>query len=136
VSYLITKNGLVECPVKNCVGQKHGNYGITDAVGYMKFSPNGNYLATTVYDAASTFSFELFGFNNQSGELNLKNKAYLFIPYGLEFSPDSKLLYVIERNGNVSQFDVESVDISSSKRTITSATKDILKAAQIGSNGK
>lgn len=97
-SYLITPAGLNPTPVKSKTGSIHTGANGINALGQMKLSPNGRSLALAI-TAANTVEFFLF--DNQSGKIELIEsfkppyKAQEG-PYGVEFSPNSKLLYVSE----------------------------------------
>lgn len=80
--------------VSSHIGSVHQGLGETNnAVGYMKFSPDGNKLALTVYGSGI---IELFDFDRATGMVtNAISSGPVFAEaYGIEFSPDSKYLYV------------------------------------------
>jgi gliding motility-associated-like protein len=64
-------------------------------VGYMKASPDGKKLAIAI---SGSRKIELFNFNNMTGGITFAASYVVADPemytYGVEFSPDSKLLYV------------------------------------------
>ncbi|MFY9241464.1 MAG: T9SS type B sorting domain-containing protein [Polaribacter sp.] len=69
----------------------------TSKAGAMKVSPDGKYIAVADYGETN---IDLYNFNNETGEISLKEKIFtttsLGSPksaYGLEFSADSKILY-------------------------------------------
>ncbi len=94
-TFKITKNG-VSLPTVTSVGP------IIDsdkkAQGYLKISPDGKTLAMAVDDPTGNY-VELFNFNDATGavtspiRVNLKTTTPPSV-YGVEFSPDSKQLYV------------------------------------------
>ncbi len=91
-AFLITKQGLEKNPVFSSVGLTYsGNRSIT--MGSLKFSPDGNKIVCGVF---SKFTFELFDFNNETGEIynpiSIPTNESLNA-YGCEFSPDMKKLY-------------------------------------------
>ena len=72
---------------------------IEDHRGYLKFSPDGTKLACANVQSG----LYLFDFDSQTGRVSKDQKLPLFSsindkPYGLEFSPDSQLLYVSASN--------------------------------------
>lgn len=80
--------------VSSHVGSVHEGPGETNnAIGYMKFSPDGNKLCLTVYGSEI---IELFDFNRATGMVtNAISSGPVFEDaYGIEFSLDSKYLYV------------------------------------------
>ncbi|TBW27610.1 T9SS type B sorting domain-containing protein [Gramella sp. KN1008] len=109
-SFLLDENGLNTTPVISLVSDLSGG------VGYLKASPEGNKLAT-----ADPFinGFTLFDFDNESGEVS--NQMHIDSPllpyggfwgsYGIEFSPNSKLVYVSHGLYGIVQFDISLNDI-------------------------
>jgi gliding motility-associated-like protein len=108
-------------PVITSSGTVHGG-GFTEqsnALGYMKFSPDGKQVVLAV---SGLHKVELFDFNSASGQLS-GPQSFSFAkpgvsPYGIEFSPDNKKLYVslLQLTGNgppafpsyICQFDLPS----------------------------
>ena len=87
LAYLVTSAG-VQPPVVSNTGSTF-NY----SIGYLKVSPNGSKIA----DANLFQSLELFDFNASTGQVSGRKvlmKSPGQTPYGVEFSPDSRLLYV------------------------------------------
>ncbi|MFN8276067.1 MAG: M43 family zinc metalloprotease [Chitinophagales bacterium] len=93
-AYLIDSQGLHTTPVRSLglvTGAATAGY---DCIGYMKFSPDGKKAARCFYNSQK---IELMDFDNATGKFshpvivdNGTNNNYY---YGLEFSPNSKLLY-------------------------------------------
>lgn len=117
-TYLITQNG-VSNPQISAVGDVvDGNS--SNTIGYLKSSPNGDYLA--IANAKYNLSkVQLFKFDNTNGTLTFM--ASIEIPnsnsgigvYGLEFSNDSQLLYVSNINtetkkSQIYQYELQSED--------------------------
>lgn len=118
-TYLVTSAGVNAVPVVSTIGSVHtGNTGNT--LGYMKFSPNGQKLGVAVWN---TSFVEMFQFNDSTGEVgnlllvdsNYDNNSQG--AYGLEFSPNSNVLYVAEcfPTGLVYQYDLQAANIVGSK---------------------
>ena len=61
------------------------------SVGCLKASPDGKIIATTLL---SDLTLEIFNFDSNTGLISNPISFYYFEGYGLEFSPNSKLLYV------------------------------------------
>ena len=93
------------------VGSIHENVGDDNnvnrgAVGYMKSSPKGDFLALAI---ESKSLFELFTFDNKTGQITFlasltgldegDNANSAFAAYGVEFSPTSNYLYGSTRKG-------------------------------------
>jgi len=135
LSYSVTDLGVNTTPVISTVGHIHEEivpnyYGQT--LGYMKFSPNGKRLALAKSQDIINF-IEIFDFNNSTGILT--NPIYIdgifnvdliegkqMGPYGVEFSPNSNLLYVSDTGAN---FKIHQFNIS-----LTNAT-DIINSSQV-----
>lgn len=90
-AYKITSNGPSSTAVISDLGSLHPNGSVS---GYMKFSPNGKKVACAVGGAGSFI--ELLDFDDESGELSdpMRIDFTRDKPYGIEFSPDSKYVYV------------------------------------------
>ncbi len=122
-SFLVTPNGVETSPVVSTVTQtvfpriNDDGANIT-AIGYLKVSPDGKKIAiahsSTSLGSPTTGQRKsgkvlIYDFNNSTGyvtneELILDNTY----PYGVEFSPNSKILYV-----TASKFDIDNIFISS-----------------------
>ena len=121
-AYLITKDGLERTPVVSSVGTVHklGLNGL-GTIGYMRFSHDGKRLALAVWQ--ELFIVELFDFDAATGIVSNPIKIERFTkginngPYGLEFSPNGKYLYVSESNlgsddSRLMQFYLETEDVN------------------------
>lgn len=92
IAYLISNTGVSAAPVISSAGLQVGSE--ADAsMGCLKASPDGHKLAAAYY----LNGLELLDFNNATGIVSnpvtlLDNNGY-YNAYGVEFSPDSKLLY-------------------------------------------
>ena len=119
-AFLLTSSGLNFSPVITSIGPVYYNSG-----GYMKGSPNGNRLAVANHGFGlppSPNNIEIYDFNNLNGTLSnlisLSNNG--LDVYGIEFSPNSNVLYVSTTN-YISQFDLSFTlqnDIQSSLFTV------------------
>lgn len=90
-AYQITKDGVPNTAIESTVGSVHPN--LLGTMGYMKFSPDGKKVACAV--GGSGNFVEVFDFDDNTGELSNPMKlSYISSPYGIEFSPNSKMLYV------------------------------------------
>lgn len=100
--YKIDCNGINSLPVQSNVGSTYNEQTLFDtdggqqlsnegSVGCLKPSPDGKKIATT---RINVNGWEIFNFNNSTGILSDAVSLSCFAPYGLEFSPDSKLIYV------------------------------------------
>ncbi len=104
-AYKVTSSGPASTAVISDIGSLHPNAGGT---GYLKFSPNGKKAACAV---GGTGSFiELFDFDDESGELANPMRIDFTTdkPYGIEFSPNSKYLYVSAGN-TIYQYEIPEI---------------------------
>lgn len=89
-SCLITENGISHDPVFSTCGNS-----ILAELGYMKVSPSGEILVLSIN--SSTVLFEIFDFDNLTGIISnplMVPKSDMSYVYGIEFSSDSKVLYI------------------------------------------
>jgi len=134
-SYLLTSSGLNITPTISNIGTVIS--GSTDNVwGYMKISPDGSKLAVS----NSLLNFELYDFNNTNGQIT--NQRVLFTgngTYGVEFSPNSELLYTTIGDPppyKILQYDLTATNIASSQQEIYNSTLFSPAALQLGPDGK
>jgi gliding motility-associated-like protein len=112
LAYLVTPGGLVATPVVSAAGSiRLGGRWNANAIGYHKFSPNGEMLATTFFSGQIV---ELFQFNRETGEvfnpIRLPSHGW---DWGVSFSPDNSKLYVStteESPTSITQYDVSVYD--------------------------
>lgn len=140
--YQINCTGLNTTPLIIPVGNVADR--ITNTIGYLKASPNGSSLAM----AGFTSVVEVFDFNAVTGNITnpriiTGNPNLITGPYGVEFSPDSKLLYVSESyNNNASgayfifQYKVDTPNIADSRLAIDSGYNHAAGALQLAPDGK
>jgi gliding motility-associated-like protein len=130
-SYLLSPTGLSATPVTSNVGTVIN--GTTDFTwGYMKISPDGSRLAI----CNTRQNCQLFDFNNATGvvsnPLTIINAEW---SYGIEFSPNSKVLYVsvTYSSTDIYQFDLTASDIVASAQVFNVI---VANALQLAPNGK
>jgi hypothetical protein len=135
--YLVTSGGVNSTPVISAVGNV-----LYDYIGQLKFSPNGKKAAMASLGSPTGQTVEVFDFDNSTGIFSnpfgiptLYNQTY-----GLEFSPDSKLLYSGSFPGtqNINQFNLEAgtpADIIASN-TIVGIADGTAGTFQIGPDQK
>ena len=96
-AFLLSKNGLNTTPVLS-----DGTFlsNVQDTRGYLKISYDKKYIFAA-YQALAPHFVEIGKFNNTTGEINILyyltkvNAQGLNVhPFGIEFSPDSKLVYI------------------------------------------
>ncbi|WP_310379037.1 T9SS type B sorting domain-containing protein [Flavobacterium sp.] len=124
-SYLLTASGLNATPVLSNSGNVVSNFYVW---GYMKISPDGTKLAM----AHAADKGELFDFDTTTGIVSNARVIYENShSYGVEFSPNSAVLYVSNMFFGITQYDLTTNPITS-----TSVYNGIAKALQLGPNGK
>lgn len=112
-SYLLTSSGLTTMPIISNVGFIV-NGSPENTWGSMKISPDGSKLAIS----HALNSLELLNFDNQTGVVS--DPITLFNnggTYGVEFSPNSKVLYASVTNSSpykIIQYDLTAINISGS----------------------
>ena len=158
-SFLVDFNGVNANPVISTVPEKispafNDDGANVTAIGYLKVSPDGKKLAIahSSTKAGSPRSgtkksgkLLLYDFNSSNGivsnELEILSGAY---PYGVEFSPNSKLLYVTNNvfdqsdtfiNADLFQYNLESSNIAGSRQTIKTS-QNVAGALQLAIDGK
>ncbi len=141
-AYLVTEQGLINCPIISKIGSVHGipnqlgEISRFDAQGAMKFNIKGNLLAVSVFGLNK---IEVFGFDNSNGRISYKASAKgILLPYGLEFSPNSEFLYCTDKGFNLLQFHLaywQSDSITNSRRSLANSSDEIFNQLQLASNG-
>ena len=134
-AFLVSTTGISNTPVVSSAGDV-----VTDvsSQGYMKISPDGTKLARA---NGTGNSIEIFDFDATSGIVSnaIKGKGFgLRKMYGVEFSPDSKKLYVnawysSASGGGLYQYDLEDSNILGSRIFISDVPDG---ASQLAPNGK
>jgi hypothetical protein len=107
-AFLVTTAGVTLTPVNSTVGNMLGGN-----IGQLQFSPDGKRAAMASYSAPMNQTVELFDFDNITGEFsNHIGLATTYSQtYGLEFSPNSQILYSGANPDNeVRQWDLSSGD--------------------------
>ena len=158
-SFLVDVNGVNSNPIISTVEQLvrpifNDDGANISAIGYLKISPNGKKIAiahssTTVGSPRTgrkkSGKVLLYDYNNSNGTVNNQQEilsgAY---PYGIEFSPNSKLLYVTNNvfdqsdmfvESNLFQYNLETSNVASSRLSIAT-TQNIAGALQLAIDGK
>lgn len=130
-SFKVTSDGVSNVPVISNEGlviegaDNSGHY-----AGWMSISPNGQKLAS----ASGLYAVELFDFNNQTGKVS--NAQVLKQPakcYGVEFSPNSKLLYVTGDSA-LMQYKVTATDVPATQTVVGSI--DVASSIKLGPDSK
>ena len=124
----------VDTSESNCIITNIGEnyYSTQGAWGQMKFSPSGTKVGCALY---ASQNIETFDFNLTTGVLSNNNVISLDRhPYGIEFSPNEKYLYVAQSydgnssdDKNIFQYDLGSSNIGTSKIAIASNKPDTFR---------
>ncbi len=97
-TYRITEDGLNEIPIISAVGRIHE--GENSWAGYLKVSPDGSKIAAALAKIEGSF-VQVVDFDNATGQITNPIELTGFRSlgaYGIEFSPNSQLLYVTDAN--------------------------------------
>lgn len=130
-AFLITAAGISSVVSTSTVGTIHADY-----QGYIKFSPDGNKMATSIWP---TYNLEIFDFDRSTGivsnQLVLKTGTD---NYGCEFSSDGTKFYSVVNWSQILQWDLcagTSADILASQTSVGTSTA-LLYGMQLAPNGK
>ena len=149
LSYLISPSGVNATPVVSATGSSHCcTTSNANAIGQMKISPDGTKLA---YILHSDEKIELFKFDRSSGRVSdpvsITADASISFQqlYGLEFSPNSSLVYVttnsLYQSNHIIQFSLKkwnATDVGASRKHIQGPYFNpyIFGQAQLAPDGK
>jgi len=144
-SFKLTCQGFQKInPVISTVGNNVNNDINLLSAGDIIASPDGNFVAAAYRDY-----FEIYKFDKLTGILSNSIKIPVFASYGVEFSPDSRYLYISVQGfpdlntptGNL-QYDLSNYDstaIYNSATTLTTVSGSLVSSVcglQLGPNGK
>ena len=93
LAYRIDSSGIDSIPIVSKVGRCKDSL-IVNNIGYMKAAPNSKYVINA---HQNKHILELSSFDYKTGKINLIDEIELgegSLTYGLEFSPDSRIIYV------------------------------------------
>ncbi len=138
LSFLVTATGVSTTPITSTVGE---TLNILGKYGTMKVNSEGSRIANTLIE---TGNVQLFDFDNTNGQLaNPQTLTGLFKPYGVEFSPNDRFLYVgesgsIADGSRVFQYDLDAGGMAQiqSSQVVLSNTPRSGGALQIGPDGR
>jgi len=147
-SFLVTEGGVNLSPVLSPAPDLEPY--VTNNHGQMKISYDKEYLisSTSRVEGSSNGIIEVCRFDDINGEVdylysfdfNDPNQPGGYIPYGVEFSPDSKFLYISFTSGSsyIYQFDVQFIEDSTSfvQSAVLIGTSESIHGLQLASDGK
>jgi hypothetical protein len=141
-SFQLTPSGLITAPILSKVGRVNKDYGTGnkgETIGQLKVSPNGKRIASVMCYIANN-PIEIFEFDNATGEVtNQKEISTIGFAYGVEFSPNSDLLYVSFLKGSVGviQYDLNAPNIFDSAYFLSEITNtSVYGSLQLGPDNK
>jgi gliding motility-associated-like protein len=124
LAYLVTAAGVNPTPVVSTVGMMHSGSS-ANTIGYLRFSPNGQQIAIASRDSGGVV--EILDFDATTGVVANPKRLALQGVYGLEFSPNNRLLYAMGSTPHVIvQFDLSSgvaATMQASKVQLASSTQ-------------
>lgn len=133
LAYLVNSEGVNMIPIKSNVGLNLRNRNGNNNIGYLKASPNGTKLGIAHWKAG----VEVLDFDNTTGRIS--NPVTLVesmeLHYGIEFSPNSKVLYSTTERGKILQYDLEAGNIPASAFLVHNSAP-FTAALQIAIDGK
>lgn len=133
-SFLLTKYGLIECPVINKIGAKYVD--VYPTQGLLKFSPSGKYCANANWDLNR---IELYRYDKENSKLyNLVTIVQTW-PYAVEFSPDENYLYFTDRGKRFYQISLKNWNkdsVEKSKKLIATTNFETFSQLQLGPDKK
>jgi len=141
MAYLVTASGVAAKPVMSNVGSMNAGPG-RNAIGALKFSPDGKHLAAALWRENN--KFEIYDFDRSTGQVrNPRSFGPYVEAYGVEFSPDGTKLYgTCNGNSNTkiaagSESQVIQIDLQTKvATTVGRSSNHKLGALQRGPDGK
>ncbi|MCF6182712.1 hypothetical protein [Lutibacter sp.] len=122
ISFKVSSSGVNSTPVISAIGTYIGGANTEKTIGCIKISPDGSKLA--VARGRGLSEVQLFDFDTATGKvsnpltlMDLDDEIYQN-PYGIEFSPNSKVLYATVSNNGIYQYNLDagsSINIVNSK---------------------
>ncbi|WP_162984942.1 T9SS type B sorting domain-containing protein [Mesonia aquimarina] len=143
LAFLITADGIETTPIVSSIGSN-----IDWSYGQMKVSPNGNKIALINGIFGMFRKLEICDFDKSTGQISNPidlSSIINFLGYGLEFSPNSKILYVTQPGtdgldfAKLHQFNLEAgdeSDILNSEILLEESTDIEFFSLQLGPDGK
>lgn len=136
--YKVGCNGVNTMPIITSIGQVATQ--LVDGTGCIKASPDGKKLSMVQRSAIS--KAQLYDFDNSTGIVSNLIELDGYDPYsiyGVEFSPNGRLLYVTPTDFKIYQYDISSnnqITINASKYTLFGLAGEDNQAMQLGPDKK
>ncbi len=140
IAYNVNGLGVNTTPVISGVGTYVGGSNELSAIGQIKISPDGTKLAlvrSVGYSEAQLFDFDASS-GIVSNPITIFDLPNYLTPYGVEFSPNSKVLYIGITGEGVYQYNLEAGSPSNiiNSEYLISSTTNFYSALQLASDGK
>lgn len=139
IAYQVTDTGINTTPISTIIGPVIGGFD-ENAIGQIKISPDGTKLAMAIEGDIN--QAWLFDFNASTGlvsnPLLLLDDTNITSVYGIEFSPNSKVLYVGGIGNHVFQYNLQAgstTNIINSRLQLTTLQRPY-GALQLATDGK
>lgn len=141
IAYKVTTTGVDPIPVVSASGTIVDNsFGPTAATGTIKISPDGTKIAVA---REGLTEVQLFDFNTKTGivsnPITITDFDNYGFPFGIEFSPNSQLLYVSAPYSGVYQYNIQAgspTAIINSKLILANDISKAYAALQLATDGK
>ncbi|QKG52290.1 YncE family protein [Hymenobacter sp. BRD67] len=141
VAYLVTADGVAGKPVMSNVGSLNAGPG-RNAIGALKFSPDGTRLAAAIWRESNRF--EVYDFDRNTGKVsNARSFGPYAEAYGVEFSPDGSKLYgtcngnTMSKTPSVSETQIIQIDLKTKAVVpVGHSSNHKIGALQRGPDGK
>lgn len=136
IAYNVSENGLNTTPIISSVGIVTGGDASSNTIGQIKFSPEGTKLAVANYNENA----ELYDFDITTGVVSNPLSILEFTTpkpiYGIEFSSNSKVLYVTVSFNGIYQYNLEENSLPEIKQSEFFISNPSIGGLQIASDGK
>ncbi|MCC1484082.1 T9SS type B sorting domain-containing protein [Winogradskyella immobilis] len=136
-AYLITENGISRTPVRSQEGLSFVDGSQTD-FGVMEISPDNTLIAVGFPRLKKLF---ILRFNDLTGKLDLvyeeqDETGNLFPYFGIEFSPNSKVLYTTYLTEGIRQYDIADLNNIPDPINLTPSPSSVYPYLKRGPDGK
>lgn len=131
--YLITQQGLIQCPVINAIGTNYLDYKYP-AAGQIKFSTNGEVIVCASIGYQGN---DILKFDSEFGNITDSIFIDAIYTYGAEISPNNKFIYLTDVLGNLMQYQIDpwnNDSVINSKLVLSNQGAKSISALQLAIN--